>query len=66
MDNQVVVVAAAVNAEGRCETLGLAVSQAKTKAFRAELSHSMMRRGLAEIWLMISDAHEGLEQASPR
>jgi putative transposase len=63
VDSQAVVVAVAVNAEGRRETLGMAVGPAETEAFWTDFLRSLMRRGLSGVRLVISDAHEGLKQA---
>jgi putative transposase len=62
VDSQAVVVAVAVNAEGRRETLGMAVGPAETEAFWTDFLRSLMRRGLSGVRLVISDAHEGLKQ----
>ena len=61
--SQAVVVAVAVNAEGRRETLGMAVGPAETEAFWTDFLRGLMRRGLSGVRLVISDAHEGLKQA---
>lgn len=63
VDSQAVVVAVAVNAEGRRETLGMAVGPAETEAFWTDFLRDLMRRGLSGVRLVISDAHEGLKQA---
>ena len=63
VDSQAVVVAVAVNAEGRRETLGMAVGPAETEAFWTDFLRGLMRRGLSGVRLVISDAHEGLKQA---
>jgi putative transposase len=63
VDNQAVVVAVAVNAEGRRETLGMAVGPAETEAFWTDFLRGLTRRGLSGVRLVISDAHEGLKQA---
>lgn len=62
VDSQAVVVAVAVNAEGRRETLGMAVGPAETEAFWMDFLRGLMRRGLSGVRLVISDAHEGLKQ----
>jgi putative transposase len=61
--NQAVVVAVGVNAEGRRETLGMAVGPAETQAFWTEFLRDLLRRGLSGVRMVISDAHEGLRQA---
>ena len=63
VENQAVVVAVAVNAEGRRETLGMAVGPAETEAFWTDFLRGLIRRGLSGVRLVISDAHEGLKQA---
>lgn len=63
VDSQAVVVAVAVNAEGRRETLGMAVGPAETEAFWTDFLRGLMRRGLSGVRLVISDAHEGLKRA---
>lgn len=63
VDSQAVVVAVGVNAEGRRETLGMAVGPAETAAFWTDFLRGLMRRGLTGVRLVISDAHEGLKQA---
>jgi len=63
VESQAVVVAVAVNAEGRRETLGMAVGPAETEAFWTDFLRGLMRRGLSGVRLVISDAHEGLKQA---
>ena len=61
--SQAVVVAVGVNAEGRRETLGLAVGPAETEAFWSDFLRTLTRRGLSGVRLVISDAHEGLKLA---
>ena len=63
VDSQAVVVAVAVNADGRRETLGMAVGPAETEGFWTDFLRGLMRRGLGGVRLVISDAHEGLKQA---
>ena len=64
--SRAVVVAVGVNAEGRRETLGLAVGPAETQAFWTAFLRGLMQRGLAGVQLVISDAHEGLKQAAAK
>jgi transposase-like protein len=64
--NKAVVVAVAVNAEGRRETLGLAVGPAETQAFWTEFLRGLIQRGLSGVKLVISDAHEGLKKAAAK
>ena len=63
VSSQAVVVAVGVNSEGRRETLGMAVGPAETEAFWTDFLRSLVRRGLSDVRLVISDAHEGLKQA---
>lgn len=58
-----VVVAVGVNEEGRREVLGLSCGPAETEAFWTEFLRSLLRRGLENVELVISDAHEGLKNA---
>jgi putative transposase len=64
--SKAVVVAVGVNAEGRRETLGLAVGPAETQAFWTEFLRGLTRRGLGGVKLVISDAHEGLKKAAAK
>ncbi|MEQ9587264.1 MAG: IS256 family transposase [Parvibaculaceae bacterium] len=63
VSSQAVVVAVGVSSEGRRETLGMAVGPAETEAFWTEFLRSLVRRGLSDVRLVVSDAHEGLKQA---
>jgi len=63
VEGQAVVVAVAVNTEGRREVLGMAVGPAETEAFWTDFLRSLRRRGLSGVRLVTSDAHEGLKQA---
>lgn len=58
-----VVVAVGVNEEGRREVLGLSVGPAETEAFWTEFLRDLGRRGLQDVKLVVSDAHEGLKRA---
>ena len=60
------VVAVGVNEEGRREVLGLSCGPAETEAFWTEFLRSIARRGLQEVNLVISDAHEGLKNAAAK
>ena len=66
VQSKAAVVAVAVNAEGRRETLGMAVGPAETAAFWTDFLRSLVRRGLSGVRLVVSDAHEGLKQAVAR
>jgi len=56
-----VIVAVAVNTDGRREIFGVTVMPSEAETFWAEFLRSLTRRGLRGVQLMISDAHEGLE-----
>src|SRR5829696_6312961 len=56
-------VAYGVDQAGQREVIGLDVGAAETEAFWREFLRSLVRRGLAGVQLVISDAHEGLKAA---
>jgi putative transposase len=56
-----VIVAVAVNSDGRREVLGMAVGASEAETFWTEFLRSLARRGLRGVKLVISDAHEGLK-----
>jgi len=58
-----VIVAVAVNGNGRREVLGLAISPSEAETFWTDFLRSLARRGLRGVKLVISDAHEGLKAA---
>jgi transposase-like protein len=58
-----VIVAAAVNGDGRREVLGIAIGASEAETFWTEFLRSLARRGLRGVKLVISDAHEGLKAA---
>ena len=58
-----VLVAMAVNAEGRREVLGLAVAEGEMEHAWSAFLESLVKRGLAGVELVISDAHAGLKAA---
>jgi putative transposase len=58
-----VVVATGVAADGRREVLGFAVGNSQDGAFWTTFLRSLKARGLAEVALVIADAHLGLRQA---
>jgi putative transposase len=66
VEHHALVVAYGVDASGQREVIGLDVGAAETEAFWREFLRSLVRRGLAGVQLVVSDAHEGLKQASPR
>ncbi len=59
-----VIVAVAVNTDGRREILGITVMPSEAETFRADFLRSLTRRGLSGVQLVISDAHEGLKAAA--
>ena len=61
--NVSVVVATAVNAEGRREIVGLDVGASEDGAFRLAFLRSVADRGLSGVELVTSDAHRGLREA---
>ena len=58
-----VIVAVAVNTDGRREVLGMATGNSEAEPFWIEFLRSLARRGLRGVKLVISDAHEGLKAA---
>jgi transposase-like protein len=67
LDGQVrsaaVLLAVGVNQEGKREVLGVSVSLSEQEAHWRSFLQSLVRRGLAGVELIISDAHVGLQQA---
>jgi putative transposase len=61
-----VIVAVAVNNDGRREVLGLAIGPSEAETFWTDFLRSLARRGLRGVKLVISDAHEGLKAAIAR
>ena len=61
-----VIVAVAVNTDGRREVLGMATGNSEAEHFWTEFLRSLARRGLRGVKLVISDAHEGLKAAASR
>jgi putative transposase len=58
-----VIVAMAVNSDGRREVLGMTIGNSEAEPFWTEFLRSLTRRGLRGVKLVISDAHEGLKAA---
>ena len=52
-----VIVAVAVNADGRREILGITVMPSEAETFWTDFLRSLTRRGLRGAQLVISDAH---------
>jgi transposase-like protein len=61
-----VIIAVAVNTDGRREILGLAVGPSEAEVFWTDFLRSLTRRGLRGVKLVISDAHEGLKAAAAK
>ncbi len=61
-----VIVAVAVNTDGRREILGITVMPSEAEAFWADFLRSLTRRGLRGVQMVISDAHEGLKAAASK
>ena len=61
-----VIVAVAVNAQGRREILGMAIGASEAETFWTEFLRSLARRGLRGVKLVISDDHKGLKAAVRR
>src|SRR4249919_4229904 len=58
-----VIVAVAVNTDGRREVLGMTIGNSEAEPFWTEFLRSLTRRGLRGVKLVVSDAHEGLKAA---
>ena len=61
-----VIVAVAVNTDGRREVLGTTTGNSEAETFWTEFLRGLARRGLRGVKLVISDAHEGLKAAASR
>jgi putative transposase len=57
------IIATGVNADGRCEILGLGIGASKAASFWLGFLRSLEKRGLKGVKLVVSDAHEGLKAA---
>ncbi len=60
------IIAVAVDTEGRREIVGLHLGPSEAETFWATFLKGLVRRGLREVKLVISDAHEGLKAAIRR
>jgi putative transposase len=58
-----VIIATAVNTDGRREILGLGIGPSEAAVFWGDFLRTLKNRGLAGVKLVISDAHEGLKAA---
>ena len=61
-----VIIAVAVNTEGKREIVGLHIGPSEAEIFWSSFLKSLVRRGLRGNRLVISDAHEGLKTAIRR
>jgi putative transposase len=61
-----VIIAVAVNTEGRREVVGMSIGPSEAETFWTAFLRSLMRRGLRGVKLVISDAHHGLKAAIAR
>ncbi|KAB7781893.1 IS256 family transposase [Methylorubrum populi] len=60
------IVAVAVDTEGRREIVGLHIGPSEAEVFWTDFLRSLVKRGLAGVQLVVSDAHEGLKAAIRR
>jgi len=61
-----VIIAVAVNTDGRREVLGLEVGPSEAEPFWTSFLRSLTRLGLRGVKLVISDSHEGLKKAAAK
>ena len=61
-----VIIAVAVNTDGRREVLGMAVGLSEAEVFWTNFLRSLLKRGLRGVKLVISDSHEGIKAASAK
>jgi putative transposase len=61
-----VIIAVAVSLEGRREIVGLHIGPSEAEVFWTDFLRDLVKRGLAGVRLVISDAHEGLKAAIRR
>jgi putative transposase len=57
------VIAHGVHESGRREVIGIDCGEAETEAFWRDFLRGLVKRGLAGVQLVVSDAHEGLKNA---
>ena len=60
------IIAVAVNTDGRREIIGRKVGPSEAEMFWSGFLKSLVRRGLKNVKLVVSDAHAGLKQAIAR
>jgi putative transposase len=58
-----VIIAVGVNSDGRREILGMKIGASEAETFWTDFLRTLVRRGLAGVKLVVSDAHEGLKAA---
>jgi putative transposase len=58
-----VIVAVAVNSDGRREVLGMDIGPSEAETFWTAFLRKLARRGLRGVKLVVSDAHEGIKAA---
>jgi putative transposase len=58
-----VIVAVAVNSDGRREVLGMDIGPSEAETFWTEFLRKLARRGLRGVKLLISDGHQGIKAA---
>ena len=58
-----VIIAVAVNTDGRREVVGMQVGASEAEPFWTDFLRSLTRRGLRGVKLVISDSHKGLKKA---
>jgi putative transposase len=61
-----VIIAVGVNADGRCEVLGMEIGTSEAEPIWTEFLRTLTRRGLRGVRLVVSDAHEGIKAAVSR
>jgi putative transposase len=61
-----VIIAVAVNTDGRREVLGMAVRASEAETYWSQFLRSLTARRLRGVKLVISDAHEGLKAAAKK
>jgi len=60
------IIAVAVDTEGRREIVGLGLGPSEAEPFWSTFLRGLLRRGLAGVRLVVSDAHEGLKAAAAK
>ena len=60
------IIAVAASSDGRREIIGLGLGPSEAETFWTTFLKGLVRRGLKEVKLVISDAHDGLKQAAAK